>query len=122
MNKGLHFKTMKILLVENHPYFAKAVIREFLSEYEVVVVSSVKAAKENAAGVGFDLFLSDYDLDDGKGDEFIHWLREAGNNKPVIAISSHEAGNTALLAVGANLVCSKMEFRKVNEIIDSLQK
>ncbi len=112
---------MKILLVENHPHFTKAVTKEFLSGYEVVVATSVKAAKVKLAEVDFDIFLSDYDLDDGKGDEFITYLREYGNSNPVIAISSHEQGNEALLAAGANSVCSKMEFRKINEVIRSLQ-
>jgi DNA-binding response OmpR family regulator len=118
---ALRFKTMKILLIENHPHFAKAVVKEFLSEHEVVIAPSIRVAKENLSEVDFDLFLSDYDLDDGKGDEFVLHLREIGNSKPVVAISSHEKGNTAILAAGANKICSKMEFRKINEVITGLQ-
>jgi DNA-binding response OmpR family regulator len=112
---------MKILLVENHPHFAKAVTREFFSKYEVVIAASIKEAKVKVAQVDFEFVLSDYDLDDGKGDEFVSYLRDTGDSTPVIAISSHQRGNTALLAAGANLVCSKMEFRKINEVIRSLQ-
>jgi DNA-binding response OmpR family regulator len=112
---------MKILLIENHPHFARAIIKEFLSEHEVVVVPSIIEAKELLLDVHFDIFMSDYDLDDGKGDEFVLHLRESGNRNPVIAISSHEKGNTAILRAGANAVCSKMEFRKINEVVASLK-
>ena len=112
---------MKILLVENHPHFSKAVVKEFLSEHDVIVVPSVEGACAQLLGGEFDLFMSDYDLDDGKGDEFVRHLRASGNEKPVIAISSHDRGNSAILAAGANVVCSKMEFRKITDVIAGLK-
>lgn len=118
---ALRFKNMKILLVENHPHFTRAVVKEFLFEHDVVVAPSIVEAKARFLESDFDLFMSDYDLDDGKGDEFVLHLREAGNRKPVIAISSHEQGNAAILEAGANATCSKMKFRNINEVIASLQ-
>ncbi len=112
---------MKILLVENHPYFSKAVVKEFLFEHDVVVAPSLIEAKTRFSELEFDLFMSDYDLDDGKGDEFVRYLRAAGNSNPVIAISSHEKGNKAILEAGADAICSKMSFRNINEVIASLQ-
>lgn len=112
---------MNILLVENHPHFAKAVVKEFLSEHDVMIAPSVDEAKASLSKLDFDIFMSDYDLDDGKGDEFVLYLRGLGNTKPVIAISSHDEGNAAILEAGANVVCSKMEFRKINEVIANLQ-
>ena len=121
LNKLLRFRNMKILLVENHPHFTKAVVKEFLFEHDVVVAPSLTEAKARFSELEFDLFMSDYDLDDGKGDEFVRHLRAAGNRKPVIAISSHEKGNKAILEAGANTTCSKMSFRNINEVIASLQ-
>lgn len=112
---------MKILLLENHSYFARAVVKEFLSEHDVTVLPSIAEAKEILESSEFDLFMSDYDLDDGKGDEFVAHLRLTGSNQPVIAISSHERGNQVLLAAGANIVCSKMEFRKISEVLSEVQ-
>ena len=62
---------MKILFVDNHPEFTSTVIECFLRDDEVVVVPTVTAAKECFHGSWFDVVLVDYDLDDGKGDEFV---------------------------------------------------
>ena len=113
---------MKILLIENHPHFSKAIIKEFLHTHDVVVAPSVAAAKLRTAECDFDLFMSDYDLDDGKGDEFVRYLRGTGCVKPIIAISSHAKGNTAIVNAGANAACPKMEFRKINTVITSLNQ
>lgn len=112
---------MKILLLENHSHFAKAVVKEFLSEHEVTVLPSVAEAKDILGKVEFDLFMSDFDLDDGKGVEFVAYLRSTGNEKPVIAISSHERGNQALLEAGASAICSKMEFRNISDVLTEVQ-
>jgi hypothetical protein len=32
-------------------------------------------------------------------------------------VSSHEAGNTALVTAGASAVCSKTEFDRIQEVI-----
>jgi CheY-like chemotaxis protein len=68
----------------------------------------------------YDLVLSDYDLDDGKGEEFVRECREACPDVPVIAVSSHEAGNAALLRAGAAAVCGKMEFDRIEQGIANL--
>ena len=86
-----------------------------------MVAPSITEAKAKLHAVDYDVFMSDYDLDDGKGDDFVVHLREAGNKKPVVAISSHEKGNTAIMQAGANAVCSKMDFRRINEVLASLQ-
>ncbi len=70
---------------------------------------------------GFDLVLSDYDLDDGKGDAFVRECRVTYPRLPIIAVSSHEAGNAALVAAGASAVCSKMEFDRIHAVIGELK-
>ena len=40
---------------------------------------------------------------------------------PIIAVSSHEAGNAALLKAGASAVCSKMEFHHIEQVIGGLE-
>lgn len=93
---------MNILYLENHAVFAEQVTRQFLGAHRVTVVPSLAVARSSLASGGFDLVLSDYDLDDGKGEEFVRECRAAHPRLPIIAVSSHEAGNAALVAAGAS--------------------
>lgn len=112
---------MKILYLENHAVFAQQVTQQFLRAHCVTVVPSLAAARIALEADSFDLVLSDYDLDDGKGDTFVRECRSAHPRLPVIAVSSHEAGNVALVAAGASAVCSKMDFDRIQEVIGKLQ-
>jgi DNA-binding NarL/FixJ family response regulator len=111
---------MKILYLENHAIFAQQVISQFLRAHNVTVVPSLAAARRTLNSGDFDLVLCDYDLDDGKGDEFVRECREAYPRLQIIAVSSHEAGNEALMRAGASAACSKMEFQRIEEVIRSL--
>ena len=111
---------MNILYLENHGVFAEQVIRQFLAAHRVMVVPSLAAARTSLASGAYDLVLSDYDLDDGKGEEFVRECRAALPRLPIIAVSSHEAGNAALLRAGASAVCSKMEFHHIEQVIGGL--
>ena len=64
--------------------------------------------------------MADYDLDDGKGDEFVPECRTSLPHLPIIAVSSHDIGNTALIRAGASVVCSKMEFNRIQEVIATM--
>ena len=81
------------------------------------IVPSVADGKATFDSDEYDVVMSDYDLDDGKGDEFVSYLRALGYKTPVIAISSHERGNKAIIQAGGDEVCSKMEFRKIGEVL-----
>ncbi len=111
---------MKILYVENHRIFAENVTKQFLSQHSVTVVPSLAAARIALEGDNFDLLLVDYDLDDGKGDFLVRELKTTRKSIPVIGVSAHEQGNSALLMAGAVAVCSKMQFDRIEGIIDSV--
>lgn len=111
---------MKILYLENHATFAQQVIQQFLRSHRVTVVPSLAEARSALAADTFDLVLSDYDLNDGKGETFVRECRIAHPGLTVIAVSSHEAGNAALVAAGASAVCSKMEFDRIEHVIRGL--
>jgi CheY-like chemotaxis protein len=83
---------VKILYLENHAIFAQQVISQFLKSHQVIVIPSLAAARQALASENFDLVLSDYDLDDVKGDEFVRECRTAQPRLPIIAVSSHEPG------------------------------
>ncbi len=111
---------MKILYVENHAVFAANVISQFLSQHSVTVVPSLAEARQVFAAGSFDLLLVDYDLDDGKGDVLVREVRDSGKAIPVVGVSSHDQGNTALLRAGAVAVCSKMQFDRIQAVIDTV--
>ena len=115
-------RLVKILFLENHAVFARLVIRRFLSDHKITVVPSLAEARGILAAADFDfeLVLSDYDLDDGKGAEFVRECRALYPSLPIIAVSSHDEGNATLLRAGASAVCGKMEFERIAETIHDL--
>jgi DNA-binding NarL/FixJ family response regulator len=113
---------VNVLYLENHAIFAQQVISQFLKSHQVTVVPTLATARQVLPSEDFDLVLCDYDLDDGKGDEFVCECRVAHPQLPIIAVSSHEAGNAALMTAGASAVCSKMEFHRIAEVINSLNR
>ena len=70
-----HLALVNILYLENHAVFAEQVSRQFLSAHRVTVVPSLSAGRSALASGSYDLVLSDYDLDDGKGEEFVRECR-----------------------------------------------
>lgn len=110
---------MKILFLENHALFADTVVEQFLCTHDVCVVPSVNAGLAALERMPADVVLVDYDLEDGKGDELVRRLRASAVGVPVVAVSAHEEGNEALLDAGADAVCRKKEFRRIEEAIES---
>jgi DNA-binding response OmpR family regulator len=111
---------VKILFVDNHPEFTSTVIDCFLREDDVVVVPTIAAAKERIQASRFDVVLVDYDLDDGKGDELVRWLRSIDLDAKVVAVSARDLGNEALIAAGANTVCAKTSFARIRTVLEDL--
>lgn len=109
---------MKILFVENDARFARIAMQQFLANDEVVVVPSLKAAREQLQNSRFDVVLLDYDLDDGKGCELMPVVEKLATRPFVVATSSHETGNAALEKSGADAVCGKMHFRRLPFLLD----
>jgi DNA-binding NarL/FixJ family response regulator len=109
---------LKILFVENHSVFARTVVAQFLAKHDVSVVPSLFEAR-HAQNV-YDLILVDFDLDDGKGDEFVREIRCVCPKMKIIGVSAREAGNEALLRAGADAVCGKMEFDQIDQIINKV--
>lgn len=111
---------LKILYVEDHAVFAEGVRGRILSGHTVQVVPGVAAAWEALGEAEFDVLLVDYDLEDGKGATLVQRMRGCGISTPVIAVSSHGAGNEALAEAGAERVCSKAEVERLPEVLAEL--
>jgi atypical dual specificity phosphatase len=110
--------SLRILYVEDRAEFAASVISRFLSQHSVTVALSLAEARQALAGGGFDLLLIDYDLDDGKGNALIREMREAGESRPALGISSHDEGCQAMLQAGAAAVFGKRLIDQVQQVID----
>jgi CheY-like chemotaxis protein len=110
---------MRLLWVENHASFVRVAGRQFLAAHELTVVPSLAAAREALARGVFDAVLLDYDLDDGKGADLLALIRQLPTVPAVVATSSHEDGNAALLAAGANAVCAKARFATIESVLTS---
>ncbi len=55
-----------------------------------------------------------------KESEIIPILKSLPNHPKIIATSSHEDGNNAMLALGADEVCYKKDISQIKNIIESL--
>lgn len=108
---------MRLLWVENHTTFARLAGRQFLASHELTVVPSLSAARDALTTGRFDAVLLDYDLDDGKGAELVEFVRQLPERVAVVATSSHEAGNAALVAAGADAVCPKANFATIDAVL-----
>jgi DNA-binding NarL/FixJ family response regulator len=104
---------VRLLWVENHDVFARMAGRQFLAAHDLTVVPSIAAAKTALATQPFEAVLLDYDLDDGKGSELMESIRRLPTRIAVIATSSHETGNAALMAAGADIACPKARFSTI---------
>jgi DNA-binding response OmpR family regulator len=119
---GLLRNSMRILYVENSARFAQIVTRRYLTEHEVNVVPGLAAARAALAQSSFEAILLDYDLDDGKGDALVFDLQNLAPRPFVVAASSHQGGNDALMAAGADVVCGKMQFSNIEAVLAALPK
>ena len=112
-------RPVKILFIEDNAQFVATVREAFLSDVELELAASVAEAKSKL-GPNFDAYLVDYDLPDGKGTAVVEAIRRADPLTPVIAISSHEEGNEALVQAGATESCPKADFSRLRSRLRSI--
>jgi DNA-binding response OmpR family regulator len=112
---------MRILFVDNHAEFTATVVERFLRVHQVTVVPTIAAAKVHVGTSTFDVVLVDDDLDAGKGDELVTWMRSSEINVKIVAVSARESGNEALISAGADVACAKLAFSKIQTVLEHLQ-
>jgi DNA-binding response OmpR family regulator len=112
---------MRILLVENHPTFAATVTTTFLAAHRVQIVATIGGAIRAITQSRFDVALVDHDLDDGKGDELVRWMRRSAKHLAIVAISAHDEHNATLVAAGADAACSKLQFSRIEEVLQRVR-
>jgi DNA-binding response OmpR family regulator len=85
---------MHVLLLEDDLQLGAALRTSLAkSEFTPVWVRRVQEAKEQLLQRSFAAALLDIGLADGSGLEVLTWLREAGNNVPVIMLTARDSVN-----------------------------
>ena len=107
---------MRVLYVEDHALFASIVTDTFLTEHDVERVDSIATALQRPYD-SYDAVLVDYDLPDGKGTAVVRHVRATHPQLPIVAVSSHDRGNAALLEAGANAACRKDEAARLAPLL-----
>jgi DNA-binding response OmpR family regulator len=110
---------VKILWVENNSRFAAVAGRAFLADHDVTVVPAIAEARAALTSGDYEAVLVDYDLDDGKGTELLPFLMALTKRPQIVAVSSHDMGNSRLLDAGADAICGKASFRNLAAILCS---
>lgn len=108
---------MKILFLENHSTFANVVIPRFLGKHQVEVLNTLAQARSRLDIGEYEAILCDYDLEDGKGSDFVWEVRQQGHRMPIIAVSAREQGNQALMEAGADVICDKINFKNIELVL-----
>jgi CheY-like chemotaxis protein len=108
---------MRILFVDDHEPFVKAVVTAFLQSDQIVHASTIAAARRELGAHKFDAILVDFDLPDAKGDLLVAEIRSKSPDQIIVAISAHEDGNAALLRAGADHACPKTQFSRIRAVL-----
>lgn len=83
---------MRVLIVEDEPEvaeFVQRVLRD--ATWAADIVGTAAAARQQLAGVAYDLAVVDVGLPDGDGFALCRSLREAGNHTPILLLTARHA-------------------------------
>ena len=90
------------MLVDDDEFFVNVVASQLQEEYKhkTTVAENGRLASEllKQNGTHFDIILSDYDMPEMNGLDFLRWLNKAGINSPVIMLT---AAGSEIVAVEA---------------------
>src|SRR5580692_3657393 len=88
-----------ILVVDDEPAARYALKRALESRYRILEADSAAAARSTLASVDTELLLLDGVLAGECGISFLRWLREQGNDLPVLMVSALDTARTAVEAL-----------------------
>jgi DNA-binding NarL/FixJ family response regulator len=115
---------IKVLVVEDHPLFARA-LESLLSEAEIEIVAtaSTKAeaialAREHAS----DVVLMDYHLPDGTGAEAAAAIRAASPQLAVVMLTADETEDAMLAAVEAGVSGFLSKAERPDAVRDAIRR
>jgi len=90
----------KILIIEDDIVFG-TMLRDWFDRngYEVLLCSTVSAAKREFVKMRYNLVLSDLRLPDGDGIMFLQWVKEQNADTPLIIMTSYAEIQSAVAAI-----------------------
>jgi len=88
-----------ILIVDDEPAARYGTRRALEGKYRIVEAGSATAAREAIAGGHPDLILLDLVMPEEDGLSLLRWLRENGNEIPVLVVSALDTAKTAVEAL-----------------------
>jgi len=114
-----------ILIVDDEPAARYGLRRALESKYRIVEADSAEAAREALPRERPDLLLLDVVLPGQSGIEFLRWVREQGNETPVLMVSALDTAKTAVEALqigAADYLVKGFELEELRQRVANLLK
>ncbi|HKM66031.1 MAG TPA: sigma-54 dependent transcriptional regulator [Candidatus Acidoferrum sp.] len=114
-----------ILIVDDEPASRYALRRALESRYRIVEADSVAAARSASLSDKPDLLLLDVVLPGEDGLSFLKWLRQEGNELPVLMVSALDTAKTAVEALqlgAADYLVKGFELEELRQRVANLLK
>src|ERR1700682_3128005 len=114
-----------ILVIDDEPAARYGLRRPLEAKYHIIEVDSAEAAREALTHEQPDLVLLDVVLPGENGPSFLKWLREHGNEVPVLMVSALDTARTAVEALqlgAADYLVKGFELEELRQRIASLLK
>ena len=114
-----------VLIVDDEPAARYALRRALENRYRIAEADSAAAARSVLATENPDLLLLDVVLPDEGGIHFLRWMREQGNELPVLMVSALDTAKTAVesLQLGAaDYLVKGYELEELRQRVATLLK
>jgi DNA-binding NtrC family response regulator len=114
-----------VLIVDDEPAARYALRRALENRYRIAEADSAVAARSALARENPDLVLLDVVLPDEGGIHFLKWMREQGNDLPVLMVSALDTAKTAVesLQLGAaDYLVKGYELEELRQRVATLLK
>jgi DNA-binding NtrC family response regulator len=114
-----------ILVVDDEPAARYALKRALESRYRILEADSAAAARAMLASEAPELLLLDVVLPGEGGISFLRWLREQGNDLPVLMVSALDTARTAVEALqlgAADYLVKGFELEELRQRVANLLK
>ena len=114
-----------ILIVDDEPAARYGLRRALEAKYRVAEAESAEAARDALGTEQPDLVLLDVVLPGQSGLEFLRWMRESGNETPVLMVSALDTAKTAVEALqlgAADYLVKGFELEELRQRVANLLK
>src|ERR1700757_1337020 len=114
-----------ILIVDDEPAARYGLRRALEAKYRIAEADSAEAAREALPREQPDLVLLDVVLPGQDGLSFLRWMREQGNDVPVLMVSALDAAKTAVEALqlgAADYLVKGFELEELRQRVANLLK